>query len=189
MSAVQQNDSVIYIVLHILFHHGLSWDIEYCSLCYMVGPCCLSSLYIIAWCYFLKILPSSEIITTVSTHLSCWISYLWRHILLWTIYLCVICCMCVWCMCVSRCRWMGMYVHYMCTCVCVCACMFWQFNLPNNLLLWTLLSLLPHFSHKCIPNIYQLPPKKMGKERNEAGHSLQSQFLLPGDLSLEIWFL
>ena len=34
-------------LLHILFHYGLSQDIEYSSLCCIVGPCCLSILYII----------------------------------------------------------------------------------------------------------------------------------------------
>ena len=46
MSAVEQSYSVIYILFHILFHYGLSQDIEYSSLCYTVGPCCLSILYI-----------------------------------------------------------------------------------------------------------------------------------------------
>ena len=31
----------------IIFHYGLSQDIEYSSLCYTAGPCCLSSLYIL----------------------------------------------------------------------------------------------------------------------------------------------
>ena len=31
---------------HILFPYGLSWDIEYSSLCYAVEPCFLSILYI-----------------------------------------------------------------------------------------------------------------------------------------------
>ena len=36
-----------YIILfHILFHHGLSQDAEYNSLSYIVGPCCLSILYV-----------------------------------------------------------------------------------------------------------------------------------------------
>ena len=30
-----------YILFHILFHYGWSQDIEYSSLCYTVGPCCL----------------------------------------------------------------------------------------------------------------------------------------------------
>ena len=34
---------------NILFHCGLSQDIEYSSLCYTVGPCCLSILYIIVY--------------------------------------------------------------------------------------------------------------------------------------------
>ena len=37
----------IYILFYILFHYGLSQDIDYSSLCYMVGPCYLSILYII----------------------------------------------------------------------------------------------------------------------------------------------
>ena len=34
---------------HILFHYGLSPDTEYSSLCSTVGPCCLSTLYIIVY--------------------------------------------------------------------------------------------------------------------------------------------
>ena len=34
----------IYISKIILFHYGLSQDIEYSSLCYTIGPCCLSIL-------------------------------------------------------------------------------------------------------------------------------------------------
>ena len=49
VSGVQQSDSVIhtyiYILFPILFHYGLLQDIEYSSLCYTVGPCCLSVLY------------------------------------------------------------------------------------------------------------------------------------------------
>ena len=38
----------IYIIfLNILFHYGLSQDIEYSSLCYRIGHCCLSILYVI----------------------------------------------------------------------------------------------------------------------------------------------
>ena len=36
----------IYILFHFLFHYVLSQDIEYSLLCYTVGPCCFSSLYI-----------------------------------------------------------------------------------------------------------------------------------------------
>ena len=49
-SAVQQSDSVtlMYIVLHILSHYGLSQDIKYSSLYNtLLGPCCLSILYIL----------------------------------------------------------------------------------------------------------------------------------------------
>ena len=37
----------IYVIFHILFHCDLSQDIEYSSLCYTVGFCCLSILYIL----------------------------------------------------------------------------------------------------------------------------------------------
>ena len=36
----------IYILFHILFQYGLSWDIEYSSLWYIEGPCCLSIIYL-----------------------------------------------------------------------------------------------------------------------------------------------
>ena len=35
----------MYILLQILFHYRLLQDIEYSSLCYTVGPCCLSFLF------------------------------------------------------------------------------------------------------------------------------------------------
>ena len=43
ISVVLQSDSVIHTFMHsfleIIFHYGLSQDIEYYSLCYTVGPC------------------------------------------------------------------------------------------------------------------------------------------------------
>ena len=40
ISAIQQSDLVIYtFFLYIHFHHGLSQDIGYSSLCYTLGPC------------------------------------------------------------------------------------------------------------------------------------------------------
>ena len=59
ISAVQQSDSVIHththiyihILFYILFHYGLSQDIEHSSLCYTVGPCCLC---ILCMCVFLS---------------------------------------------------------------------------------------------------------------------------------------
>ena len=41
ISAVQHNDSVIhvYTFFHILFYYGLLQDIEYSSLCYIIGSC------------------------------------------------------------------------------------------------------------------------------------------------------
>ena len=49
VSTAQQSDLVIhiYILCHILFHYGLSKDIEYSSLCYTIGLSSLSILYII----------------------------------------------------------------------------------------------------------------------------------------------
>ena len=41
----------ICILFQVLFHYRLLQDIEYSSLCYMVGPCCLSILYIVV-CIF-----------------------------------------------------------------------------------------------------------------------------------------
>ena len=51
VSGVQQDDSLIhvYILFHILFHYSLLQDIEYNSLCYTVGPCCLCVLCILAF--------------------------------------------------------------------------------------------------------------------------------------------
>ena len=49
VSGVQQSDSVIhtYILFQILFPYRLLWVIEYSSLCYVVGPCWLSILYVV----------------------------------------------------------------------------------------------------------------------------------------------
>ena len=40
-------------LFYILFHYGLLQDIEYSSLCYTVGPCCLSILHVIVCILFL----------------------------------------------------------------------------------------------------------------------------------------
>ena len=37
----------IYILFQIFFRYWLLQDIEYSSLCYIAGPCCLSVLYIV----------------------------------------------------------------------------------------------------------------------------------------------
>ena len=44
ISAVQQSDSVIWLLFHVLLQYSLSQDVEYGSLHYVVGPCCLSIL-------------------------------------------------------------------------------------------------------------------------------------------------
>jgi len=41
----------IYILLHILFHYDLSQDIEYNSVGYTVGPCCLSIPHVVLCIY------------------------------------------------------------------------------------------------------------------------------------------
>ena len=40
-----------HILFRILFHYGLSQDTEHSSLCYLIGPCCLSIAYIIVGIY------------------------------------------------------------------------------------------------------------------------------------------
>ena len=47
VSGVQQSDSDTYILFQILSCYSLLQDIEYNSLCYTVGPCWLSILYIL----------------------------------------------------------------------------------------------------------------------------------------------
>ena len=45
-SKVTQSYIHIYILfLYIIFHHGFSQEIGYSSLCYTVGPCCLSFFF------------------------------------------------------------------------------------------------------------------------------------------------
>ena len=39
----------IHTHIHICFHYGLLQDIEYSSLCYIVGPCFSPILYIIVY--------------------------------------------------------------------------------------------------------------------------------------------
>ena len=39
----------IYIRFQILFHYRFLQDIDFSSLCYIVGPCCLSLLYIVVY--------------------------------------------------------------------------------------------------------------------------------------------
>ena len=59
-----QSDSVIciYILLHVLFHYGLSQDIEWYTVgpWYIVGPCCLSILYIVV-CICQSKVPNSSL--------------------------------------------------------------------------------------------------------------------------------
>ena len=41
----------IYTVSYILFHYGLPQDVEYTSLYYTLGPCCLSILNVMVFIY------------------------------------------------------------------------------------------------------------------------------------------
>ena len=45
------SSTYICIRFYILFYYGLSWDSEYSSWCYIVGPCCPPILYIIVCIY------------------------------------------------------------------------------------------------------------------------------------------
>ena len=48
--------SHIYILFQILFHYKLLQDIEYSSLCYTVGSCCLSILFYFIYLFFIKVI-------------------------------------------------------------------------------------------------------------------------------------
>ena len=50
-SKVTQLYTKTHILFNILFHYDLSQNIDYSSLCYMVGPCCLSILNAIVCAY------------------------------------------------------------------------------------------------------------------------------------------
>ena len=58
----------IYVLFQILFHYRLLQDIEYSSLCYIVGPCCLSLLCTVVVSCFLIV----ERILTYSTWFKIW---------------------------------------------------------------------------------------------------------------------
>ena len=47
VSDIEQSDLAMPILFSYSFHYGLLRDIEYSSLCYIVGPCYLSVLYIV----------------------------------------------------------------------------------------------------------------------------------------------
>ena len=51
VSGIQQSDSVIHTYISIFFPYRLLQNIEYSSLCYKVGPCGLSILYIVVCIY------------------------------------------------------------------------------------------------------------------------------------------
>ena len=79
----------IQILFHFLFHYGLFQYIEYRSLCYRVGPCCLHSILILAYCkypdssiwYGWPIFFFSRCIFNWITHQSCIVilCVLWEH--------------------------------------------------------------------------------------------------------------
>ena len=55
----------MYILFQILFLYRLLQDTEYRSLCYAVGPCCLSILYIAVYIYYSQI-PSLPLLLDVT---------------------------------------------------------------------------------------------------------------------------
>ena len=50
----------IYSFFNILFHYGLSQEIRYSSLCYIVGPCCLSILNVLVYIYWILLLMNTK---------------------------------------------------------------------------------------------------------------------------------
>ena len=54
----------ICILFHIPFHDSLLQDVEYCSLCYTVGPCLTTGvvLVLISCCYWLNYVPSKSVL-------------------------------------------------------------------------------------------------------------------------------
>ena len=59
--------------LNTLFHYDLSQDIEHCSLCYIVGPCCSSILNIKAFnCSPQLLTPFPPNSSPLATKLPCW---------------------------------------------------------------------------------------------------------------------
>ena len=60
------------MLFHILFHYGLSQDIEYSSLCCTVGPYCLFILYIVVTAFIFlgsKITADSDCSHEIKRHL------------------------------------------------------------------------------------------------------------------------
>ena len=55
-----------HILLKTVFHYHLSQDVEYSFLCYTVGPCCLSILYIIVSICYPKLPIHSYPVATTS---------------------------------------------------------------------------------------------------------------------------
>ena len=61
--------SVIYVYIHILFHYGLLQNIDYSSLCSIIGPCSLPILYIIV-CIYESQTPSAFLPHSLSVFVS-----------------------------------------------------------------------------------------------------------------------
>ena len=70
VSCVEQSDSSIYIYIYffsfIFFSTMILQDLEYSSLCYAIGPCCLFTLYIIVH----MLIQNSQFIPPLSSPLS-----------------------------------------------------------------------------------------------------------------------
>ena len=75
----------LYIYIYIIFHHGLSREIGYCSQCYAVGPCRLSILNVIVCIYSPKqccnehrgacILLNESFVRIDAQEWDCWITW------------------------------------------------------------------------------------------------------------------
>ena len=68
----------VYILLHIVFHYGLSQDIEYSSLCSTVGPFCTSIRY--AMVFLSLLIPNSQSFSSPPLRNHKHIVYVWESV-------------------------------------------------------------------------------------------------------------
>ena len=60
-----------YILFHILFHFGLSWDTDYSSLCYTVGSYCLSEILFLTRLFQAPLSPLLNEAQSLGFHVHC----------------------------------------------------------------------------------------------------------------------